>query len=321
MKYFACAKFLAFLPLFLLTACTVEPPELLKVGVNQWPGYEPIVLARDLGYLPQKKVKLVELPSNTESIALLRAGRLDAAALTLDEALHVINLGTELTIVLVFDFSNGADVLLAKPVLKNLADIQGHRIGVETTGVGALLFHAALNQAKLRNDDVQVVYLPADEQEAAYMNGQIDAVVTFEPIKSRLEQHGAHVLFDSSEVPDLIVDVLAVRTEQLEKQRENIFQLVQAYAKARSYMTQYAKKSMQLMSSRLQTPSHDLKQIYQGLILPSLSENVAYFSGSPSKFERHVHKVYDFMQHEGMLHRGISFTHIQDKSFVMRVNL
>ena len=321
MKHFAYAKFLAFIPLFLLTTCTVEPPELLKVGVNQWPGYEPIVLARDLGYLPQKQVKLVELPSNTESIALLRAGRLDAAALTLDEALNVINLGTELTVVLVFDFSNGADVLMAKPSLKNLADMRHHRVGVETTGVGALLFHAALNQAKLENDDVQVVYVPADEQEAAYTSGQVDAVVTFEPIKSRLKQHGAHVLFDSSEVPDLIVDVLVVRTDQLDKQSENIFQLVQAYAKARSYMTQYAEKSMQLMSSRLQMPPHDLKQIYQDLILPSLSENVAYFSGSPSKFERHTHKIYDFMKHQGMLQREMSFSHIQDKSFVTRVKL
>ena len=321
MKHFAYAKFLAFIPLFLLTTCTVEPPELLKVGVNQWPGYEPIVLARDLSYLPQKQVKLVELPSNTESIALLRTGRLDAAALTLDEALNVINLGTELTIVLVLDFSNGADVLLAKPTLKSLADIQGHRVGVETTGVGALLFHAALNQAKLEGDDVQVVYLPADEQEAAYISGQVDAVITFEPIKSKLEQHGAHVLFDSSEVSDLIVDVLAVRTDQLEKQRENIIQLVQAYAKARLYMTQYTEKSMQMMAVRLQTTPHDLKQIYQGLILPSLSENVAYFSGSPSKFERHVHRVCDFMKNEGMLHKEMTPSYIQDKSFVMRVNL
>lgn len=307
--------------LLFLTSCTVEPPELLKVGVNQWPGYEPIVLARDLGYLPQKQVKLVELPSNTESIALLHAGRLDAAALTLDEALNVINLGTELTIVLVFDFSNGADVLMAKPTLKNLADIQDHRVGVETTGVGALLFHAALNQVQLENDDVQVVYLPADEQEEAYTSGQVDAIVTFEPIKSRLEQYGAHVLFDSSEVPDLIVDVLAVRTDQLEKQRENVFQLVQAYAKARSYMTQYAEKSLQLMAPRLQMSPHDLEQTYQGLLLPSLSENITYFSGSPSKFERHTHKVYDFMQGEGMLHREMSLSHIQDKSFVMRVHL
>ncbi len=321
MKHFAYAKFLAFIPLFLLTTCTIEPPELLKVGVNQWPGYEPLVLARDLGYLPQKQVKLVELPSNTESIALLRTGRLDAAALTLDEALNVISLGTELTIVLVFDFSNGADVLLANPALKNLVDIRHHRVGVETTGVGALLFHAALNQAKLEDDDVEVVYLPVDEQEEAYMRGQVDAVVTFEPIKSRLEQHGAHVLFDSSEASDLIVDVLAVRRDQVEKQSENIFQLVQAYAKARSYMTQYSEKSMQMMASRLQMTPHHLQQTYQDLILPSLVENITYFSGAPSKFEHHTHEVYSFMKKKGMLHREISFSHIQDKSFVMRVKL
>ncbi|WP_051938042.1 ABC transporter substrate-binding protein [Ghiorsea bivora] len=321
MKYFAYAKFFAFMLLFLLISCADKPSELLKVGVNQWPGYEPMFLARDLGYLPKHKVKLVELPSSTESITLLRGGRLDAAALTLDEALSVMDMGTELTIVLVFDFSNGADVLLAKPSLKTLADIRNHRVGVESTGVGALLFYAALNHAGLESDDVQVVYVPADEHEEAYTSGKVDAVVTFEPIESRLKQHGAHVLFDSRVVPDLIVDVLAVRTEQLEKQRENIFQLVQAYAKARAYMEQHAEKSVNLMAPRLHITTHALQQTYQDLILPSVSENIAYFSGSPSKFERHTREVYDLMRNRGMIKHQFSVSHIQDKTFVTHVKL
>lgn len=319
MKYFPCTKLLGLLAVFFMVSCTAEPPALLKVGVIQWAGYEPVILARQLGYLEQDKVKLVELPSNTESMVLLHEGRLDAATLTLDEALSVMNMGTELTIVLVFDFSNGADVLLVKPSIKSLMDIRHRRIGVESTGVGALLFHAVLDYAKLEDDDVEVVYLPSDEHEAAYMNGKVDALVTFDPIKSRLEKRGAHVLFDSRLVPDLIVDVLAVRTDQLEKQRQNILQLVQGYAKARDYMKLHAEKSLQLMAPRLQVSPDELDQSYQGLILPSLSENQAYFSGSPSKFQRHVQKVYRFMKNENMLNHELSLSQIQDGSFVKRV--
>jgi len=319
MKHSACTKLLGLLTVFLMISCTAEPPVLLKVGVIQWAGYEPVILARQLGYLEQESVKLVELPSSTESMLLLHEGRLDAAALTLDEALSVINMGTDLTIVLVFDFSNGADVLLAKPSIKRLEDIRNQRIGVESTGVGALLFHAVLDDAKLKEDDVQVVYLPSDEHEAAYINNKVDALVTFDPTKSRLEKHGAHVLFDSSLVPGLIVDVLAVRTDQLEKKRQNILQLVQAYVKARHYMKQHVEESMQLMAPRLQISPNDLQQTYQDLILPSLSENQAYFSGSPSKFEHHVQKVYRFMKVEGMLNNKLSLAQIQNDSFVKSI--
>ena len=63
MKYFTCTKLLGLLTVFLMLSCTPEPPTLLKVGVIQWAGYEPVMLARQLGYLAQENVKLVELPS------------------------------------------------------------------------------------------------------------------------------------------------------------------------------------------------------------------------------------------------------------------
>jgi len=240
------SRWLWLVVLWAASACTQEPAPLLKVGVNQWAGYEPLFLARQLGHYQNASVKLVELPSNTESIHLLREGRLDAAALTLDEVLSVMDQGTPLSIVTVFDFSNGADVLLGKKGISELEAIRGYRVGVESSGVGAVLLHAALSHAGLEESDVRMIYLTADEHERAFVQGKVDALVTFEPVKSKLLSQGAHVLFDSSQVPELIVDVLAVRTDRLPLQSGQLLALLQGYYQALRYMGQHPAQAMRM---------------------------------------------------------------------------
>jgi len=160
-----------------LSACSTEPQPLLKVVLNQWVGYQPILLARNLGFYNQKKIKLAELPSTTDTLHLLHTGELSAAALTLDETLLAIEQGTPLSVVMIFDISNGADVLIAQANIKNLQGLKGKRIGVESTAVGGIMLYPALKRAKLDEKDVQIIYLTADEHFSAYKNDKVDAVI------------------------------------------------------------------------------------------------------------------------------------------------
>lgn len=121
----------------LLLSCGPAPEPLLRIGTNTWPGYEPLYLARSLGYYEGSPITLVELTSASEVIHALRSGTLEGAALTLDEVLTLLDDGFDLKVVLVMDFSNGGDVLLAKPGIDSTADLRGKRIAVEYTAVGA----------------------------------------------------------------------------------------------------------------------------------------------------------------------------------------
>lgn len=100
---------------FLVTACLSPPPSPVKLGTNLWPGYEPLYLAREQGYLSGDSVALVELLSASEVMRAYRNGAIDAAALTLDEVISLREAGLRPVIVQVADISNGADVILARP--------------------------------------------------------------------------------------------------------------------------------------------------------------------------------------------------------------
>jgi NitT/TauT family transport system substrate-binding protein len=67
--------------------------------------------ANPLGLCPVN----LELLSNSDSLQALAAGTVDGAGLTLDEAIGARAAGLDMKIVLVFDISTGADVLLARP--------------------------------------------------------------------------------------------------------------------------------------------------------------------------------------------------------------
>ncbi|MCU7939074.1 MAG: ABC transporter substrate-binding protein [gamma proteobacterium symbiont of Bathyaustriella thionipta] len=140
-----------------LSACKPAPESPLRIGTNTWPGYEPLYLARTLGYYDNSRIHLVEMNSASEVIHSLRSGTLEGAALTLDEALTLQADDFDLKIILVMDFSHGADVLLAKPDIDTLAALKGKRIAVEYTAVGAILLDAALASADLTVSDIQVI--------------------------------------------------------------------------------------------------------------------------------------------------------------------
>jgi NitT/TauT family transport system substrate-binding protein len=265
--------------LYLLTGCSPAPPEPLRIGTNIWPGYEPLYLARELGYYDDQPIRLVEHAAATEVLRAFRNGTIEAAALTLDEVLLLAQHGQNPRIVLVMDFSQGGDALIAQTHLSKLDDLRGRRIGVESTALGAYMLKRTLDHAGLEHTDVEVVSLPVDKHERAFLSGQIDAVVTFEPVRSKLLKQGANELFDSSRIPGEIVDVLVVRQAYLERQPEVVEAMLDGWFKALAYHDSEAKRSAAIMARRHDLSVEEFLDSLARVHIPSLQENIQQLSG------------------------------------------
>ena len=122
-----------------LSACSQTPEPPLRIATNIWPGYEPLYLARSLGYYEKTPIRLVEMTSASETIQAIRNNIIEGAALTLDEVLVLLADDFDLHVILVMDFSHGGDVLLAKPSIETLDELRGKKVAVETSAVGAIL--------------------------------------------------------------------------------------------------------------------------------------------------------------------------------------
>jgi NitT/TauT family transport system substrate-binding protein len=245
----------------------------------------------------------VTLSNATEVQRALRSGSLEAAALTLDEALTVKQDGFDISVVLVMDFSNGADVLLARPGIDTLADLRGKRVGVESSAVGAVLLHAALEATGLSIADIELVYLTIDEHRQAYESGAVDALVSFEPVRTQLMAAGARVLFDSSRIPERIVDVLVVTPAAAERHGEQLKALIKGHFAAIHYLREKPLEAAARMVEREGVSAASIVDAYQGLQIPDLADNRRLLQqGQPGLVEP-TRRLAELMLQQQMLYR------------------
>lgn len=306
---------LALLLLILLTGCDtgVRP---LKIGSNQWPGYEPLYLARDLGLLRTDTVKLVELPSASDVMQYLKDGILDAGMLTLDETLTLLSGGVDVRVVLVMDISNGADAVLSQPSIQTLSDIRGKYVGVERSALGAVMLESLLGAAVLQKQDIHIVNLTVDRQEQAFMNDQVDVVITFEPTRSKLLMAGAKELFSSRQIPGRIIDVLVVRAEAIHEHAEQIHSLTQAYFEAVKYIANNRSDSMQRIAPRLGITPQQLETAYDGLLLPDMETNRSWLTRPGDRLTESARRLLTLMKHWQLLKGSPDVSQLPESRFL-----
>jgi len=297
--------FVIFLTTIFLLGCSDNHSKPLHLGTNVWPGYEPLFLARSLGYLKNEEIKLVEFISSSEVMRAFTNQSLDAAALTLDEALLLLEQGIDITIILVNDISNGADVILGKPDIKVMPSLIGKRVGVEGNALGAYTLARALELHHLSLEDIEIIQLEVNEHEKAYKEDLIDAVVTFEPVRTKLLNKGAHELFSSREIPDEIVDVLVVSNSRLKLQVSNIQKLVNGWFKALDYLNKFPEDAAQRMTARLKMTPEEILSSFKGLYFPNREENIRLITGSNPALLSTAQRLQSIMATNKLLQKDI----------------
>lgn len=284
-----------------LTSCSKAPQEPLRIASSPWPGYEPLYLARDLGYLNADKVNLFELPSSDINMESFRNHSTDLSTLTLDETLELLHDGARLRILAVMDISHGGDAVLAHPSIKNLSDIKDKRIAIVNIPLGLYMLNRTLDAAGVDRKDVKVYPMSESKQEEFYKQGKADVVITFEPVKTKLKEAGAHVIFDSSQIPNEIFDLLLIHEDVYKQRRKDVCELVKGWFRALDYLNNEPKDAMLRISKRLGVSTDDVPAMLDGIILPSRADNKRILGGDQPELIGPAQRLAEIMVQEKML--------------------
>ncbi len=304
---------------FTLSACATNTTPVLRLGTFLWPGYEPLSLAIDQGFISESTVSMIEFSSATQLTKAYRNGTVDAATLTLDEVLLLASIPSQdLQIVFAMDFSNGGDAMVAKPEFKSLTDLKGRRIGVEDTALGAYMLVRVLDFAKMAINDVEIVSMPVNEHAQSFKNDLVDAVITFEPVSGALMAEGANKLFDSSQIPNEIMDVLVVRKGYLEKNPDVVLALVTGWFEALEYQRQYPEVTAQFMAQRNNISAQAFMDSLGGLQFAGVEENRKLFSNRAQELKARIKTVEAVMLQYGLIRAPIDSTTIIDETTIQR---
>jgi len=289
----------------------------VAMAAHIWVGYEPLFMARDLGWLDASQATLLETRSAFDSIAALQAGTVQAAALTLDEMLGARATGLALSVVMVFNVSMGADMLLVRPGITQLAQLKGLRVGYEASSVSEVMLAEILKLAGLSRQDVTLQKIGVGEQVEAWQRRAADAFISYEPVATQLLSQGLTRLFDSRQIPMTIVDVLAVRSDALDHAHDKALKhLVATHFRALDHFTHNPQDSAHRIAGHLNLPAAGVLAAFRGLMLPRVAENHRLLGGSAPELAPTARRVADLLLRLGILPQSDALTNLNNDAYL-----
>jgi len=302
--------------LLLIPAACEAPRHPLRVGTNAWAGYVTLAYSVERGLLDPRQVRMLEFDTAEEVMRAFRNGAIDVAAVTLDQALLLSASRQEPVVVLVLDASRGADVLLARPEITSLSELRGRRVAVETNALGAYMLARVLEVAHLTPGDLEILNLAPEKYLRAYREGQVDALIAYEPQRSRLLAAGAHELFSSRDIPGEVIDVVVVRRATLEERQDDLQRLADAHFAALARWRAEPAEVAAAVAPHFDTTPEALASSWELLDLYDRAENRRLLAGDGSTLDETMEKLERVMVQTGLMTRELNHHPLLDDRLV-----
>lgn len=212
----------------------------VQIARSSWIGFFPMDLAQEKGFFTDHgvDVEMVSIESKADSKSALAAGRIQGITTTVDTHLMSSTQGADVVIPLVLDTSTGADGLVGKEGIDSFADLAGKTVALDTTGGASFFwFNYELHQNNMKLSDVNVQSMSSGDAGSAFVAGQVDAAMTWQPWLDRAKSTDfGHVVMDSADSPGVIVDALGLSREYVENNPEQVQGIIEGWYDALEYM-------------------------------------------------------------------------------------
>jgi len=222
--------------MFVAGAAAAEP---LKVGYSDWPGWVAWQVAIDKGWFKEAGVDVAfQWFDYSASMDAFTAGKIDANLMTNGDTLVTGAGGGKGIMVMLTDYSNGNDMIVAKPGIKSLKDLKGKKVGIEVGLVEHLLLLHGLQESGMKEKDVTLVNAKTNETPQVLASGQVDAIGAWQPISGEAMKGlaGSRPVYTSAKAPGLIYDVLAVSPTSLKNRKDDWTKLIKVWDRVVHYI-------------------------------------------------------------------------------------
>ncbi|NBC33365.1 MAG: ABC transporter substrate-binding protein [Alphaproteobacteria bacterium] len=195
-----------------------------RIAWSIYVGWMPWGYAADAGIIDRWAdrygidIEVVQINDYIESINQYTAGAFDGCVMTNMDALTIPAAGgVDSTALIVGDFSDGNDGLVVKGD-RSLEEMAGSTIHLVELSVSHYLLARALESVGLSERDVTLVNTSDADIVSVYTaSPDVEAVVTWNPLLMEVAaMPDSTRLFDSSQIPGEIIDMMVVNTEVLE---------------------------------------------------------------------------------------------------------
>jgi len=261
--------------LFAGSALSAKEP--LKIGYSDWPGWVAWQIGIEKGWFKEAGVDVeFQWMDYVASMDAYVAGLLDAVSMTNGDALVTGGTGKPSVGIIINDFSNGNDMIVAKPGIESFEALKGKKIGLEEGFVLHLLLLKGAELAGIDPSEFEIVNVPTNETPQVLASGAVDAIGAWQPSSGQALKTvpGSTPVLTSKDAPGLIYDVLYVDPESLEANRDEWAKVVKVWYRIVDFLKDEDNldEALEILASRVEISPEEYEPFFQGTYILSLDE-------------------------------------------------
>jgi len=257
-----------------------KPP--LRIAFSDWPGWTAFEVGLQKGWFKEAGVDVefswFEYSPSMEAFA---AGKVDAVMMTMGDALVTGAPGARSVGIIITDYSNGNDMIVAKKGITSLKALKGKKVGLEIGLVEHLMLLKGLEKAGLKESDVQLVAVKTDQTAQSLASGDVDAIGAWQPNSGQALKAvaGSRAILTSADMPGLIYDLVNVSPKSLAQRRADWVKVVKVWNRIEAFVTDPAHRdeAVKIMAARAGVPPEEYAKFLPGTRFLSPAEAVAAF--------------------------------------------
>ncbi|MDF1763215.1 MAG: ABC transporter substrate-binding protein [Oleibacter sp.] len=256
--------------------------EPLLIGYSDWPGWVAWEVAIEKDWFKEEGVDVqFEWFDYVASMDAFAAGKLDAVGMTNGDALVLGSSGAKNVMFMVTDYSNGNDMVVARPGINSIKDLKGKKVGIEIGFVSHLLLLDALEKVGMSESDVELINVPTNETPQVLASGDVDAIVAWQPSSGQAltALPGSTAIATSKDAPGLIYDMFVASPSSYASRKDDWEKVVKVWYRVVDFVNdpKTQPEALSIMSARVGLSPEAYAPLLKGTKILTLEESKAAF--------------------------------------------
>ncbi len=286
------------------------------IGISGWTGFAPLTLAKEAGIFKKNglDVAIRKIPQASRHLAIA-SGDIQCAATTVETWVAWNANGVSTRQIFQLDKSYGADGMVVRNDVASIKDLKGKTVAASAPGTAPYFTLAwFLKKNGLSVKDVRVVNMEPGPAAQAFIAGQNDAAMTYEPYLSsvRAAPQAGKIIATTLDYP-MVMDTFGCTPKFLEENPRAAKALADSYFEAVEMIAKDQAKAYEIMGADVKQTGEQFGNSAKFLRWQDREANKAFFAG---EWERFSNEAADLLLEIGVIRQKPDIKSLADTRFI-----
>jgi NitT/TauT family transport system substrate-binding protein len=300
----------------LLTTPAFAQETKVSIGISGWTGFAPLTLAKEAGIFKKNglDVTIKKIPQASRHLAI-QSGDIQCAATTVETWIVWNANGVATKQLFQLDKSFGADGMVVRSNIEKITDLKGKTVAASAPGTApyfTLAWFLKKNGMSLK--DVTIVNMEPGPAAQAFIAGQNDAAMTYEPFLSNVRANptSGKIIATTLDYP-MVMDTFGCTPTFISGNEKAVKALADSYFEAIEMIAKEPAKSNEIMGADVKQTGEAFAKSASYLRWQDRAANKAFFAGPHAAFSA---EAADLLLEIGVIKAKPDLSNLADTRFI-----